>query len=100
VAAGIEDLFAMRGDGEGSRRDRLRRKPAPDLLLAATGAFGVAPAHRAVVEDAIAGVEASHAGEFGFGWVVGIDRSGTAASVLSHGTTRIATDLAPRLEER
>jgi beta-phosphoglucomutase-like phosphatase (HAD superfamily) len=51
-----------------------------------------------VFEDAIAGVEAGRAG--GFGLVVGVDRSGNAASLLSHGADRVVTDLAELLEER
>lgn len=98
AAAGIEDLFEVRVDGVVARHEGLRGKPAPDMFLAAAAALGVGPAHSAVFEDAIAGVEAGRAG--GFGLVVGVDRTGDAASLLSHGADRVVTDLSQLLEER
>jgi beta-phosphoglucomutase family hydrolase len=98
AAAGIEDLFEVRVDGLVARRDGLRGKPAPDMFLAAAEALGTAPKRSAVFEDAIAGVEAGRAG--GFGLVVGVNRTGNAASLLSHGADRVVTDLAELLEER
>lgn len=38
-----------------------RLKPAPDIFLAAAAQLGVAPAHCAVIEDAVAGVRAARA---------------------------------------
>jgi beta-phosphoglucomutase family hydrolase len=98
AAAGIENLFEVRVDGLVARHDGLRGKPAPDMFLAAAEALGTAPTDSAVFEDAIAGVEAGRAG--GFGWVVGVDRTGDAASLLSHGADKVVADLAQLLEER
>jgi HAD superfamily hydrolase (TIGR01509 family) len=98
AAAGIEDLFEVRVDGMVAQRDRLRGKPAPDTFLAAAEALDTAPQHSAIFEDAIAGVQAGRAG--GFGWVVGVDRTGNAASLESHGADRVVIDLAELLERR
>jgi beta-phosphoglucomutase family hydrolase len=98
VATGIEHLFQVRVDGLVAERDGLRGKPQPDMFLAAASALGVDPAHAAVFEDAVAGVEAGRAG--GFGWVVGVDRVGQAAALERHGADRVVADLAELLEER
>jgi beta-phosphoglucomutase family hydrolase len=98
AAAGMEELFEVRVDGLVARRDHLRGKPAPDMFLAASAAFGVEPRRSAVFEDALAGVEAGHAG--GFGWVVGVDRTGAGALMLDHGADRVVRDLAELLEDQ
>ena len=61
------------------------------MFLAAAEALGVDPAHCAVFEDAVAGVEAGRAGAFG--WVVGVDRVGQADALRSHGADRVVSDL-------
>jgi beta-phosphoglucomutase family hydrolase len=98
AAAGLEGLFEVRVDGVVAERSHLRGKPAPDMFLAAAAALGVDPAHCAVFEDAVAGVEAGRAGAFG--WVVGVDRVGQAAALLSHGADRVVGDLGELLEAR
>jgi beta-phosphoglucomutase family hydrolase len=98
AAAGIEHLFEVRIDGIVAAEAGLRGKPAPDTFLAAAAALGVQPAHCAVFEDAIAGVEAGRAGSFG--WVVGVDRSGQAAALRSHGADTVVSDLSELLEAR
>jgi beta-phosphoglucomutase family hydrolase len=98
AAAGMEDLFEVRVDGLVARRHHLRGKPAPDMFLAAAEALGADPRNSAVFEDAIAGVEAGRAG--GFGWVVGVDRTGNAPALLSNGADRVVTDLAELLESQ
>lgn len=91
VAAGIEELFDVRVDGEVAAQRGLRGKPAPDMFLAAADAIGVAPARAAVFEDAVSGVAAGRAG--GFGWVVGVDRVGHADALRSHGADIVVADL-------
>ena len=98
AAAGIEHLFEVRVDGIVAAEAGLRGKPAPDTFLAAATALGVPPAHCAVFEDAIAGVEAGRAGSFG--WVVGVDRVGQAAALRSHGADTVVSDLSELLEDR
>jgi beta-phosphoglucomutase family hydrolase len=90
-AAGIADLFEVRIDAIVSEREHLRGKPAPDTFLAAARALGVRPAQAAVFEDALAGVAAGRAGEFGF--VVGVDRAGQAEALLTHGADLVISDL-------
>jgi beta-phosphoglucomutase-like phosphatase (HAD superfamily) len=48
-----------------------------------------------VFEDALAGVEAGRAGRFGY--VVGVDRSGQAESLLRDGADIVVSDLAELL---
>jgi HAD superfamily hydrolase (TIGR01509 family) len=96
AAAGISDLFEEVIDGHVAERDRLRGKPAPDTFLAGARAVGVEPAQAVVFEDALAGVEAGHAG--GFGYVVGVDRTGQARELREHGATVVVSDLAELLD--
>ena len=56
---------------------------------------GVEPGAAAVYEDALAGVEAGHAGKFGI--VVGVDRVGQAAQLREHGADIVVKDLADLL---
>lgn len=96
AAAGIDGLFEVRVDGVVAEQRALRGKPAPDLFLAAAEALGVEPGRSAVFEDAVAGVEAGRAG--GFGWVVGVDRTGSASALRSHGADVVVSDLEELLE--
>jgi len=98
AAVGIEELFEVRVDGIVAERRGLHGKPAPDTFLAAAELLGVAPAHAAVFEDAVAGVEAGRAGAFA--WVVGVDRTGNAAALRAHGADVVVSDLGELLEER
>ncbi|MHC5704617.1 MULTISPECIES: HAD family hydrolase [Streptomyces] len=98
AAAGIEDLFDERVDGVVAREQRLHGKPAPDTYLAAARALGVAPGDAAVFEDALAGVEAGRAGNFGL--VVGVDRTGQAEELRRHGADVVVDDLAELMESR
>jgi beta-phosphoglucomutase family hydrolase len=95
VAAGIEDLLEVRIDGVVSEERGLRGKPAPDTFLEAARELGVAAEHAAVFEDALAGVQAGHAG--GFGFVVGADRAGQREALLAHGASIVVDDLAELL---
>jgi beta-phosphoglucomutase family hydrolase len=98
VAAGIETLFDVRVDGVVAERDGLRGKPAPDMFLAAAAALGAQPAHCAVFEDAVAGVEAGRAGALG--WVIGVDRVGQPDLLRSHGADKVVSDLSDLLEKQ
>jgi beta-phosphoglucomutase family hydrolase len=96
VAAGIEDLFEARIDGVFAEREQLRGKPAPDTFLAGARALGVDRSEAVVFEDALAGVEAGRAGDFGF--VVGVDRVGQAEALRARGADIVVSDLAELLE--
>lgn len=98
AAAGIDGLFEVRVDGVVAEEQALRGKPAPDMFLAAAEKLGVEPTQAAVFEDAVAGVEAGRAGRFA--WVVGVDRTGSAEELRSHGADAVVADLGELLEER
>jgi beta-phosphoglucomutase family hydrolase len=94
-AAGIADLFDQVVDGVVAEREHLKGKPAPDTYLAGARALGVEPRHAAVFEDALAGVTAGRSG--GFGFVVGVDRTGQADALREHGADVVVSDLAELL---
>ena len=96
-AAEISQYLEVRVDGVTARADKLAGKPAPDTFLAAARALGLAAAECTVFEDALAGVEAGRAGQFGF--VVGVDRVHHAAALKEHGATRVVSDLQQLLED-
>jgi beta-phosphoglucomutase family hydrolase len=98
ASVGIADLFEVVVDGLVAQREGLPGKPAPDTFVAAARALGVEPANSAVFEDALAGVEAGRAGNFG--WVVGVDRTGQAEALREHGADIVVKDLVELLEER
>jgi beta-phosphoglucomutase family hydrolase len=91
-AAGIADLFEARIDGIVTDERHLKGKPAPDTYLAGAEALGVEPAAACVFEDAVSGVEAGRAGNFGH--VVGVDRVNHAAALREHGADVVVDDLA------
>lgn len=94
-AAGIADLFDDVIDGHAVEDRGMKGKPAPDTFLAAARELGVEPAQAAVFEDALAGVEAGRAGDFGH--VVGVDRGGEADALREHGADVVVEDLAELL---
>lgn len=91
AAAGIADLLEVRVDGITARQENLPGKPAPDTFLAAAARLGVPPGQAAVFEDALAGVEAGRAGQFGY--VVGVDRVGQSDALYAHGADTVVRDL-------
>ena len=95
--AGFADLIDARVDGLVAAREGLRGKPAPDTFLAGARAVGVPPAQAAVFEDALSGVAAGRAGDFGY--VVGVDRVGQAAALAERGADVVVQDLDELLEE-
>jgi beta-phosphoglucomutase family hydrolase len=94
-AAGIADLLDARVDGVIAREQHLAGKPAPDTFLAAAKLLGVEPAEAVVFEDAIAGVEAGRAGDFGY--VVGVNRLDQADALRAGGADIVVDDLAELL---
>ncbi|GAA4693779.1 HAD family hydrolase [Phytohabitans rumicis] len=105
ASANCRDILTVTGlieevevvvDGIVARRDGLRGKPHPDTFLDAAKLLGVAPSAAAVFEDALAGVEAGRAGDFGF--VVGVDRVGQTDDLYKHGADVVVRDLSELLE--
>ncbi|WP_306322101.1 MULTISPECIES: HAD family phosphatase [unclassified Streptomyces] len=98
--ARVLDLFDTVVDGTEAARLKLRGKPAPDLFLEAARRLRTAPARTAVVEDALAGVEAGRRG--GFGLVIGVDRTPgreRTRELLLHGADLVVADLGDLLKE-
>jgi len=92
---GLDRFIEQRVDGNTLREEHLPGKPAPDSFLRGAQLLGVAPAAAAVFEDALSGVAAGRAGNFGF--VVGVDRVGQAADLLRNGADVVVNDLAELL---
>ncbi|WP_175407245.1 HAD-IA family hydrolase [Streptomyces sp. TRM64462] len=93
--AEVLDMFDALVDGDEAARLRLPGKPDPALFLEAARRLAEPPEACAVVEDALAGVEAGRRG--GFGLVVGVDRTGgpgTGDALRRHGADVVVRDLA------
>jgi alpha,alpha-trehalase len=91
-AAGVGDLFPVMVDGLVAERLGLKGKPDPAVFIEAARRLGAGPARTAIVEDAIAGVEAGRGG--GFALVIGVDRTGDAEGLREHGADVVVPDLA------
>jgi alpha,alpha-trehalase len=89
--AGIADLLEVRVDGLDAKALALAGKPDPAVFLEAARRLGVAPARAAVVEDALAGVEAGRRG--GFALVLGVARAGDPEEMLAAGADVVFADL-------
>jgi alpha,alpha-trehalose phosphorylase len=90
-AAGIADLFELTVDGTDVKCLGLRGKPAPDGFIEAASRMGVTPRRAVVVEDALAGVAAGRAGDFGL--VIGVARGAEPAELRSAGADVVVGDL-------
>ena len=64
-AAGVTGLFDAKVDGVDADELGLSGKPDPAVFLEAASRLGVEAARAAVVEDALAGVEAGRRGRLG-----------------------------------
>jgi alpha,alpha-trehalase len=90
-AAGVADLFDTKVDGVDSDELGLAGKPDPAVYLEAARRLAVDPARAAVVEDALAGVEAGRRGRFLL--VIGVDRGGHERELREHGADVVVRDL-------
>jgi alpha,alpha-trehalase len=90
-AAGIGDLFDAKVDGVDAAELGLAGKPDPAVFVDAARRLDVDPRHAAVIEDAIAGVEAGRRG--GFGLVVGVDRGAQSEALAAAGADIVVDDL-------
>ena len=78
-------------------RSNWRESPHPTRSCAPPSC-STCPQAGAVFEDALAGVEAGRAGNFGL--VVGVDRVGHAEALRRNGADVVVTDLAELLDRR
>jgi alpha,alpha-trehalase len=90
-AAGVLDRFDVKVDGLDSRRLHLAGKPDPAIFLEAARRLGHPPGACAIVEDALAGVEAGVRG--GFAFVLAVDRAGFRAELVAAGASLVVEDL-------
>lgn len=90
-AAGLTHLFEARVDGVERERLGLQGKPDPAVFLEAAKRLGVDPARTAVVEDAIAGVQAGRDGQFAY--VIGLGRDEHAKHLEAQGADIVVPDL-------
>ena len=91
---GLDEFIQAVVDGNTIEQKRLPGKPAPDSFLAGAELLHVAPGAAAVFEDALAGVAAGRAGNFGF--VVGVNRLDAEheRGLREHGADTVVSDLA------
>jgi HAD superfamily hydrolase (TIGR01509 family) len=92
---GLDRFVGQRVDAVTMRDEHIPGKPAPDSYLRGAELLGVAPGAAAVFEDAIAGVQAGHAGHFGV--VIGVDRVDHAEALRRNGADVVVKDLAELL---
>jgi len=92
---GLDRYIQQRVDGVTLRDEHIAGKPAPDSYLRGAELLGVGAGAAAVFEDALSGVQAGRAGNFGF--VVGVDRVGQAEELRKNGADVVVTDLAELL---
>jgi HAD superfamily hydrolase (TIGR01509 family) len=90
-SAKLDDFFDVQVDGNMIHAQHLSGKPAPDTFLMAAKLLGVDPTRAIVIEDAISGVEAGSAGNFGL--VIGVARNGNPEELQRHGAHLVVSDL-------
>ena len=89
--AGLSHRFEIVVDGTLAAKNGLPGKPSPATYEYAAKLLGVASSDAVVVEDAISGVEAGAAGDFGL--VIGVDRGAGAEELARHGANVVVSDL-------
>jgi beta-phosphoglucomutase family hydrolase len=90
--AGIADRFTVVVHGGVAAEQGLPGKPAHDTYTYAAQQLGVPSTACVVFEDAVSGVQAGAAGDFGL--VVGVDRGAGHDILTSHGAEVVVSDLA------
>lgn len=91
AAAGLEGAFDATVDGNVGQALSLPGKPAPDAFLEAARRLGTSPERTAVVEDALAGVQAGYDG--GFALVVGVGSGDRVAALREAGADAVVASL-------
>src|SRR5262252_8855939 len=90
-AVKLDHFFDVQVDGNVIHAQHLAGKPAPDTYLMAAKLLGVEPTRAVVIEDALSGVEAGAAGNFGL--LIGVARKGNADELRRHGAHLVVNDL-------
>ncbi|HMM11781.1 MAG TPA: beta-phosphoglucomutase family hydrolase [Bacteroidales bacterium] len=90
-AAGLLQLVETRVDGVVSAELGLKGKPEPDIFTTAAANLGCLPERCVVVEDAVSGVQAGRAGNFGL--VLGIAREDNTSELFANGADIVVEDL-------
>ncbi len=90
-AAGLSSHFPVVVDGVVAAREGLPGKPSPATYQYAARLLDLPSEECVVVEDAVSGVQAGHAGTFHS--VVGVDRGAGRQTLLEAGATVVVTDL-------
>lgn len=91
-SAGLFNRFEIVVDGKVAHELGLNGKPSPATFVHAAEEFGVPVERSVVVEDAISGVQAGAAGDFGL--VIGVDRGAGHDELLAAGAHIVVDDLA------
>ena len=91
-AAGLQNLFEARVDGNVAAEKKLAGKPAPETYEEAACMLGTLPEQAVVIEDAITGVKAGRTG--GFGLVIGVARGDDPEVLRQNGADVVVRDLA------
>ncbi|WP_120006589.1 beta-phosphoglucomutase family hydrolase [Nesterenkonia muleiensis] len=96
---GLMEIFDIIVDGTDAQLLGLPGKPNPDMFLHASTQLRVEPEDAIVVEDAVSGVQAGRAGNFGM--VVGLNRGDDPRRLKEGGADIVVEDLAvAKLETR
>lgn len=90
-AAGLAHRFSVVVDGNVAASEGIPGKPAPDTYEYAARLLGVPTSDAVVIEDAISGVQAGAAGDFGL--VVGVDRGAGTDDLVRNGADVVVLDL-------
>lgn len=94
-AAGLSEYFPVVVDGVLAVAERLPGKPSPATYEYAARLLGLRTEECLVIEDAVSGVQAGHAGSFHS--VIGVDRGAGRQALLDAGATVVVNDLAELL---
>lgn len=90
-AAGIADLFEAKVDGNVAAERGLAGKPEPETYEEAAKMVGTPVEKSVVIEDAISGVQAGRAGNFGL--VLGVARNDDPEVLRQNGADVVVRDL-------
>ena len=95
--AGLDALVDERVDADVIRRERLRSRPAPDLLLVACRRLGVPPEAAVTFTHSAAGIAAGRAAGLE---VVGVGEGEDAETLSGFGAERVVPAVSALLDPR